>query len=242
VEIRIFETADETVRAVAQRVARSLREKPDLVLGLPAGRTPVGAYAELGRLHAAGEADFSLASSFNLDEFAGIERTHPGSFHRFMMEHFFDGVNIPAGHIHSLNGAAQDLDAECERYEDELVSVGGVGLQLLGIGPNGHIGFNEPGDALVARTHRVTLLEATRRDNAALFFDDPAQVPREALSMGMGTILKADAVVMIATGVGKAACVERMVRGPITTQLPASFLQTHRRVEVYVDLAAGSRL
>jgi glucosamine-6-phosphate deaminase len=159
-----------------------------------------------------------------------------------MTRHLFGGINIHNRRIHSLNGAAADLDAECERYEDRLASVGGVGLQLLGIGANGHVGFNEPGDYLVARTHRVTLLEATRRDNARLFGGDPARVPREALSMGMGTILKADAILMIATGAAKAACVARMVQGPITTQLPASFLQTHRRVEVYLDRAAASRL
>ncbi|HLG59420.1 MAG TPA: glucosamine-6-phosphate deaminase [Vicinamibacterales bacterium] len=241
-EISSFDTAEETLRAVAHRVVRSLRETPDLILGLPAGRTPVGAYAELRRMHAAGDVDFSRATSFNLDEFAGIERTHPGSFHRFMAEHLLSGVNLPARRVHSLNGGAPDLDAECERYEDQLALAGGIDLQLLGIGANGHIGFNEPGDALVSRTHRVTLLEATRRENAALFGGDPAQVPREALSMGMGTILKANTVVMIATGAGKAGSVERMVRGPIVTQLPASFLQTHRHVEVYLDRSAAARL
>ena len=241
-EISIFETADEALRAVARRVARSLTDTPDLVLGLPAGRTPVGVYAELRRMYATGEADFSRASSFNLDEFAGIEQTHHGSFHRFVTEQLLAGVNLSARRVHSLNGVAPDLDAECERYEDQLALAGGVGLQLLGIGVNGHIGFNEPGDTLVSRTHRVTLLETTRRENAALFGGDPTQVPREALTMGMGTILKATILVMIATGVGKAACVERMVRGPITTQLPASFLQMHRHVEVYVDRAAASGL
>jgi glucosamine-6-phosphate deaminase len=241
-EISIFDTAEEALRTVAQRVVRSLKETPDLILGLSAGRTPVGAYAELRRMHRAGDVDFSRATSFNLDEFAGIERTHPGSFHRFMAEHLLSGVNLPAHRVHSLNGGAPDLDAECERYEDQLAMVGGIGLQLLGIGANGHIGFNEPADALVSRTHRVTLLEATRRENATLFGGDPAQVPREALSMGMGTILKANTLVMIATGAGKAASVERMVRGPIVTQLPASFLQTHRHVEVYLDRAAAARL
>jgi glucosamine-6-phosphate deaminase len=241
-EVTIFETAEETLRAVARRVARSLKETPDLVLGLPAGRTPIGAYAELRRMHAAGDVDFSRATSFNLDEFAGIERTHPGSFHRFMTEHLLSDVNLPSQRVHSLNGGAPDLDAECERYEDQLARAGGIGLQLLGIGANGHIGFNEPGDALVARTHRVRLLDTTRHENAALFGGDPAQVPREALSMGMGTILKASVLVMIATGAGKTASVERMIRGPIATQLPASFLQTHRHVEVYVDRAAAARL
>ena len=186
--------------------------------------------------------DFSGATTFNLDEFAGLAPTHPGSFRRFMEEHLFSGVNIAAQKIHFLNGAAEDLDAECERYEDAIEAAGGIDLQLLGIGANGHIGFNEPGDTLVSRTHRVVLHEVTRRENAALFGADPSQVPREALSMGMGTILRAGRLVLIATGERKARCIERTVRGPLTTRLPASFLQTHRHVELFLDRAAASLL
>lgn len=242
VEINIFATAEEIVHAVARHVVIALRRQPDLVLGVPAGRTPIGVYAELGRMHAAGAIDFSHTRAFAVDEFVGIERTHPGSFHRFLSEHLLAGVNIPVDRFHSLNGAADDLDAECARYEAALVQSGGVGLQLLGIGANGHIGFNEPANELIAQTHRVTLQEATRRANAALFEGDETRVPHEALTMGLGTILKAEAVILIATGDGKAESVERMVRGPITTRLPASLLQTHRRVDVYLDRAAASRL
>jgi glucosamine-6-phosphate deaminase len=242
VEINILATAQEIVHAVAQHIAIALRRQPDLVLGVPAGRTPVGVYAELGRLHAAGALDFSRVTAFAVDEFVGIERTHPGSFHRFISEHLLAGVNILSHQFHSLNGAAPDPDAECARYEEALHVAGGIGLQLLGIGVNGHIGFNEPAPELVAHTHRVTLQEATRRANATLFGGDEMQVPREALTMGLGTMLKAEAVILIATGSSKAVSVERMVRGPVTTQLPASLLQTHRRVEVYLDRAAASRL
>lgn len=241
-DITILETAEEIVHAVAQHVAIALRRHPDLVLGVPAGRTPIGVYAELRRLHASGPLDFSHATAFTVDEFVGIERSHPGSFHRFISEHLIAGVNIPKSRFHSLNGVAEDPDAECARYEDTLMQAGGVGLQLLGIGANGHLGFNEPGTELAAQTHRVTLHEATRRANAALFGGDEAKVPREAMTMGLGTILRAEAIILIATGSGKALSVERMVRGPITTQLPASLLQTHRRVEVYLDRAAASRL
>lgn len=241
-DVRIFATPDETARALAARVAAALRDKPDHVLGLPTGKSPVGTYAELWRLHAQGEADFSRAVTFNLDEFAGVDAAHPGSFRHFMDEHLFRGVNLQPSHIHFLNGVAPDLDVECERYEKAIEAAGGIDLQLLGIGANGHVGFNEPGDELTARTHRVLLHETTRRDNAALFGGEPGRVPREALSMGMATILKAAAIVLVATGERKAACVHGMIRGPLTTRLPASFLQTHRHVEVFLDQAAASRL
>ena len=241
-DVRIFPTPEETARALAARIAAALRDRPDVVLGLPTGRSPVAAYEELQRLHTAGAADFSHAQTFNLDEFAGVDPAHPGSFRRFMDEHLFRGVNLRPPRIHFLNGVAPALDDECERYEAAIDAAGGIDLQLLGIGVNGHVGFNEPGDELTARTHRVHLHEATRRDNAALFGGEVGRVPREALSMGMGTILKAGALVLIATGERKAACVHGMIRGPLTTRLPASFLQTHRHVEVFLDQAAASRL
>lgn len=242
VVIRTFETPEETARALAARIAEAIRTKPDLVLGLPTGRSPIATYGELRRLYDAGSVDFRRVHTFNLDEFAGVSSSHAGSFRRFMDDQLFSHVNLQPSHIHFLDGAAADLDAECDRYEAAIGAAGGIDLQLLGIGSNGHIGFNEPGDTLVARTHRVALHDSTRRDNAALFGGDPARVPREALSMGMGTILKARTIALIASGERKASCVERTVRGPITTRLPASFLQTHRHVELFLDRAAASRL
>jgi glucosamine-6-phosphate deaminase len=242
VEISVFNTTGELAQAAAQRIVEALRSVPDLVLGLPAGRTPVGVYAELGRLVAAGQADFSRASAFALDEFVGVDRAHPASFQRFIREHLIERVGLPGDRFHALNGVADDLQAECDRYESAIQRAGGIGLQLLGIGGNGHIGFNEPADELPARTHRVTLLEGTRAASAALFEGDITRVPREALTMGVGTILKANAVILLAAGERKAATVERMVRGPITPQLPASFLQAHRSVHIYLDRSAASRL
>jgi glucosamine-6-phosphate deaminase len=242
VDLRIFDDAGEAAVALARRIAGVLRKRPDAVLGLPTGRTPVAAYAELRRMSAAGEVDFSRARTFNLDEFAGIDAAHPGSFRRFMDEHLFNAVHIDRTRVHFLDGAASDLEAECDRYEAEIEAAGGIDVQLVGIGANGHIGFNEPGDQLVARTHRVRLHEVTRRENAALFGGNPEDVPREALSMGMGTILHARRIVLIATGERKARCVERTIRGPLTPRLPASFLQTHRHVELFLDLAAASLL
>ena len=240
--VRVFTTADESARALAARIAAAVRDKPDLILGLPTGKSPIATYAELRRMHGAGEIDFRRVRTFNLDEFAGVGPSHAGSFRRFMDEHLFAPVNLEPSQIHFLNGVAGDLDAECARYEAEIDAAGGIDLQLLGIGGNGHIGFNEPGDELVARTHRVALHDVTRRDNAALFGGEAGQVPREALSMGMGTILKAAAIVLVATGERKAACVQQTVRGPLTTRLPASFLQTHRRVELFLDRGAASLL
>lgn len=241
-QLKIFESAGAASEALARRIAAAISERPDLVLGLATGRSPVATYAAFRRMAAAGAVDFSRVTTFNLDEFAGVDSHHPGSFRRFMDQHLFDAVGIDPSRIHFLDGAAADLDAECERYEAAIDACGGIDLQLLGIGANGHIGFNEPGDELAARTHRVRLHDVTRRDNAALFGGDPRHVPREALSMGMGTILRARQLVLIATGERKARCIERTVRGPLTTRLPASFLQTHRDVEIYLDTAAASLL
>jgi glucosamine-6-phosphate deaminase len=240
--IHIFDTEQEVARALAARVAAAIAERPSIVIGLPTGQTPIATYGEIRRLHAAGTVSFARVSTFNLDEFVGVDARHPGSFRQFMQRHLFDGIDLRPERIHFLDGTAPDLDAECARYERDIDAAGGIDLQLLGIGSNGHIGFNEPGEELAAFTHRVTLHAGTRRDNAALFGGDPERVPREALSMGMGTILKTGALILIATGGRKAGCIERTVRGPLTTKLPASFLQTHRNVELYLDAPAASLL
>lgn len=227
-------------RALAHYVAERLRDKPDLVLGLPTGRTPVRLYHELAALAAHGHTDFSSATTFNLDEFLGLAPSHPASYRSFMHLHLFDRVNLSPERINFLNGAAADPLEECRRYERAITEAGGIDLQILGLGSNGHIGFNEPGPVLQARTHRVTLTPETRRANAALFGGDAAAVPDEALSMGMATILQARAIVLLVTGRTKAACVARMLEGPISPQLPASFLQLHHDVEVMLDQAAAS--
>ena len=241
-QISIYPDALTLARELAARVASALEEKPGLVLGLPTGRTPLLFYEELTRLAATGRADFSRATTFNLDEFLGIPSSHPGSYRSFMQRHLFAHVNVDPSRINFLQGDAREPIDECCRYEKAIAEAGGIDLLILGIGTNGHIGFNEPADGLLARTHRVTLKPETRKSNAALFGDDPGAVPAEALSMGMGTILDAKAVVLLATGERKAACVEQLVTGPIRTQLPASFLQLHPDVEIMVDAAAGARL
>ena len=238
--ITVLDSSDDVAAALADRVASALQAKPEAVLGLASGRTTIDGYAELRRLHATGSTDWSRASTFNLDEFAGIDSRHAGSFRTFMERHLFEGVNLRAERIHFLNGVAKDLNAECDRYEAAIAAAGGIDLQLLGIGTNGHIGFNEPGDDLPVRTHRVRLMESTRRDNAMLFGDDPSRVPAEALSMGIGTILQARRIVLVATGDKKAECIRQATSGRLTTRVPASMLQVHPNVEWILDRAASA--
>ena len=241
-KVNVLDDSGAVARAVARGVADALRVKPGLVIGLASGRTPVEAYAELRRMYADGDGDWSRASTFNLDEFAGIAAYQPCSFRQFMQRHLFCGVNVDPSRIYFLNGVARDLDAECDRYENAIRRAGGIDLVILGIGRNGHIGFNEPGDELAVRTHRVTLLDSTRRDNAPLFGDDLAEVPAQALTMGMGTILQARRIVLVATGAKKAECIAQTVNGVITTRVPASVLQVHRDVEVLLDREAAARI
>jgi glucosamine-6-phosphate deaminase len=236
-KVSVFKDERTLAKTLATQIAATLKETPDTVFGLPTGRTPIRLYHELGSLHA----DFSRATTFNLDEFLGVGPEHPGSYRAFMQQHLFSRVNLAPERIHMLNGAAPDPEGECARYEAAIADAGGIDLQVLGIGTNGHIGFNEPARELAARTHRVTLKESTRRSNAALFGGDVDKVPKEALSMGMGTILHARRIVLIATGKSKARGIDLVVNGPITTKMPASFLQVHSNVELMVDEAAAGR-
>jgi glucosamine-6-phosphate deaminase len=228
--------------AVAECVAAALAANPQIVLGLPTGRTPIPTYDALALLAAQGRADFSRATTFNLDEFLGLPAEHRSSFRTFMHVQLFSRVNLAPDRIHLLNGNAPDPDEECARYERAIADAGGIDLQLLGLGTNGHIGFNEPAAALEPRTHRVRLAPETRRANAPLFNGDAAAVPAEALSVGMATILQARAIVLLATGRTKARCVAAALRGPITPSLPASFLQLHPNVDVMLDEAAAEDL
>jgi glucosamine-6-phosphate deaminase len=237
--VQVFSSDRAAARALARRILAALAAKPALVLGLPTGRTPVGFYHELASMAATTHADFSNARTFNLDEFFGIAPDHPGSYRRFMEHHLFSRVNLRPENIHFLDGSVPDSTAECLRYETAIEEAGGIDIQILGIGTNGHIGFNEPSNELQARTHRVTLRPETRRSNAALFGGNPKDVPAEALSMGMATILQAEDIVLLATGRTKSGCIDKLVNGPITTMLPASFLQVHHSVDIMVDEPAA---
>lgn len=240
--ISVYPNERGVAHALAERLAVAVAARPRVVLGLPTGRTPVLLYRELARLHMEGRIDFSQVTTFNLDEFLGVPPTDPGSYRTFMQHHLFSRVNLSTARINFLDGGTTNPEAECERYERAIEEAGGIDLQILGIGTNGHIGFNEPAPELQSHTHRVTLKPETRRSNAALFGGDVERVPTEALSMGMTTILHARSIVLLATGKSKASCVERVINGPITTDLPASFLQLHTDAELMLDNAAAGKI
>lgn len=240
--LRVLRTADEAARAAADVVARQLHRRPESILGLPTGRTSLGVYDELARLHECGAINFSKAHTFNIDEFVGVSSSDKRSFCAFMQKHLFDRIDLPGNHVHFLDGRARDLDEECAKFEREIAALGGLDLLLLGIGGNAHIGFNEPARALHARTHRTRLTVETRRANASLFGGRLTQVPREALTMGVATMLESRAVVLIATGRAKARAVGSMFTGRIATAQPASLLQLHCDVEVILDSAAAEKL
>jgi glucosamine-6-phosphate deaminase len=240
--LRVFQTSDEAAHAAASAVAAQLSRKPASVLGLPTGRTSLAVYDELVRLHQSGGADFANAHTFNVDEFLGLRSSDTRTYCAFMQKHLFTRINLPAGHIHFLNGAAPDYGRECERFEREITDLGGMDLLLLGIGENAHIGFNEPGRALQTRTHRTKLAPGTRRANVSLFNGRLDRVPREALTMGIGTMLEARAIVLIATGREKARAVASIFDGRLSTERPASVLQLHANLEVILDLSAAQKL
>ena len=237
-----YATASRAAAAAASLVLGHLSRNPRLVLGLPTGNTPIPMYRALVRAYQQGRADFSKATTFNLDEFVGLGPDDPGSYRTFMNSVFFDHVNLPAARAHLPDGRAKDWRREIVRYERQIARAGGLDLVLLGVGGNGHLGFNEPARALEAHTHRVALCLESRRANAHLFGGQLRNVPTHALSMGIGTILKARHVVLLATGASKARVVARALTGPVTTRLPASLLQIHPDVVVVLDRAAASRI
>lgn len=250
--IRRFEDDEALSAALATHVLELIVAQPALVLGLPTGRTPLGLYRELrersgGRLpgrsrEAKAGIDWSRVRTFNLDEFAGLDPSHEASYRAYMQSELFAHVSIDPANIGFLNGVADDLKAECRRYEDAIAAAGGIGLQILGIGANGHIGFNEPADGLCADTHIADLERESRKANAQRFGGDWTRVPERALSMGMTTILNAREIVLLATGAEKADAVRGMIEGLITTRLPASLLQVHPRVTAMLDREAAALL
>ncbi|AIQ65254.1 glucosamine-6-phosphate deaminase [Paenibacillus stellifer] len=222
----------------ANLVAGLLQTNPRAVLGLATGSSPISVYEELISMHRRGLVSFSKASSFNLDEYVGLPADHPESYRSFMNRNLFDHIDIDLARTHIPNGNAPDLAAECRAYDAMLEEQGPVDLQILGIGGNGHIGFNEPGAGLEGGTHVVGLLPETRQANSR-FFPSIDEVPRQAVTMGIGTILKARQILLLARGAEKAEAIRKAVRGPITTECPASLLQTHPNVVVLLDEEAG---
>ena len=237
----IKEHFDAMSNEAAQIVADRLRGKPDLVLGLATGTSPLGMYRELIRMHKQEGLDFSKVTTFNLDEYVGLPPKHDQSYRYFMNVNLFNHINIPERNIYVLDGMAHDIDAHCEWFEQEIRKVGGIDLQILGIGANGHIAFNEPGSSLGSRTRVKTLTDTTRWDNAR-FFEKKEEVPKYALTMGVGSIMDAKELLLIANGKGKANAVKAAAEGPITAQVPASVIQLHRKAIVILDKEAASNL
>ncbi len=232
---------EEMSRQAANIMAAQIILKNDSVLGLATGSTPIGMYQELVRRHEAGDLDFSKVRSVNLDEYVGLERTHDQSYYYFMNDNLFKHVNIDPAQTFLPDGTNQDTEAECRRYHEVILGMGGVDMQLLGIGGNGHIGFNEPADAFAARTHCVRLTESTIKANAR-FFASEEDVPRYAISMGIGEIMAAKKILILASGKAKAEAIKGMVAGPVSPQMPASILQFHPDVTLVADKEALSLL
>lgn len=226
---------------VAKMFADLIRTQADAVLGLATGGTPVPAYRELVRMHREEALDFSDVVSFNLDEYVGLAPDHPQSFRYFMQEHLFDHINIAPANTHVPDGLSNDSDEHGRGYEKKIAEAGGIELQLLGIGHNGHIAFNEPGSPVDSRTRVVDLAEDTVQANAR-FFESIEQVPRQGITMGIGTILESRRIVLLATGSGKAEAVQRAIEGPSEPSHPASLLQQHPSVTFVIDDAAASHL
>lgn len=241
-EVIIRPTPERAACLTARLIASALKAKPGLVLGLATGRTMEQVYDVLAALHQAEGLDFSQCTTFNLDEYIGLAKDHPYSYHEYMRRQLFARVNIDLSRAHLPDGTAPDLDAECARYEDRIRLAGGIDVQLLGIGIDGHIGFNEPLSALRSRTRQKALTPATIAQNVALCGGDPLAMPRRALTMGVGTILEARECVMLVTGQDKADILARAVEGPITSMVTGSALQLHPRCRVIVDDAAASHL
>lgn len=240
-EIIIKESYEEMCQAAAQVVSNLLNSKPNAVLGLATGSTPLALYRELVRLHREEGLDFSQVTTFNLDEYVGLGRDDPQSYHYFMHENLFRHINIPLQNNYIPSGTTDNYEAFCQWYETRILECGGIDLQILGIGSDGHIAFNEPSSSLGSRTRIKTLAKQTIDDNAR-FFDRSADVPIYAITMGVGTILEARRIVLLASGENKADAVAAAIEGPVTSQITASALQLHRDTVCYLDRSAAAAL
>jgi len=240
-EILVYDTYEQMSKAAAKAVAELLNSKPNAVLGLATGSTPLGLYKELVRMHKNEGLDFSQVTTFNLDEYVGLKKDHPQSYHYFMHENLFKHINIPAQNIYIPSGTTDNYAAFCAWYERRIKECGGIDLQLLGVGSDGHIAFNEPSSSLGSRTRIKTLAQSTIQDNSR-FFEKIEDVPIYAITMGVGTILEARRILFLASGPNKADAVAKAIEGPVTSMITASALQLHPDVTAYLDRAAASKL
>lgn len=241
-EVVILPDAGAIGAAAADLVEDLLRRRPDAVLGLATGSSPLPTYDELVRRCEAGRLSFARARGFTLDEYVGLPPGHPASYHRVIRDELVDRVDFHPDSVAGPRGDVADVEAECERYDAAIRDAGGIDLQVLGIGTDGHVAFNEPGSSLASRTRVKTLTEQTRSDNARFFDGDLHAVPRHCITQGLGTILEARHLVLVATGAEKAEAVHQMVEGAVSARWPASVLQLHPRATVLVDEEAAARL
>lgn len=241
--MRIIRTKDyrDMSRKAANVISAQVILKPTSVLGLATGTTPIGTYEQLAEWNHKGDCDFSQVSTYNLDEYRGLTHEDPQSYHYFMRQNFFDKINIDLANTHVPDGANPNADEACSEYDRIVREAGYPDLQLLGIGRNGHIGFNEPSDHFMDACHVADLTESTIEANTR-FFEDSSQVPRQAVSLGIGAIMRARAVVLIATGEDKAQAIHDAIHNDVTPQVPASILKYHPNVIFLLDKAAASRL
>ena len=240
-EVIIQENPERGCLLGAKIIAKKIREKPDAVLGLATGRTPERLYRELVRMHREDGLDFSQVTTFNLDEYVGLPPEHDQSYRYFMNEHLFRHINIDLANTNVPAGSADDLHAECRDYEKRIVAAGGIDVQLLGLGRNGHIGFNEPTGSLRSRTWIKILSEQTLNDNAAVF-GERGSMPKHAVTMGIGTIMEAEQIVLLAFGPAKVRAVMDMIEGPLAAVCPGSSLQEHARATVVLDESSAAGL
>ena len=240
-EIRVFKTAQEAAVAGADIIAGVLAAKKDMIMGLATGSTPVPMYKEMARRCDAGEMDFTCARSFNLDEYIGLPETHDQSYRYFMNDNLFNHINIDKDNTQVPCGTGADHAADAAHYDEMIEAAGGIDIQVLGIGNNGHIGFNEPADVFIRGTHVVDLTESTIDANKR-FFENRDDVPRQAITLGMGGIMGAKKVIMLAFGKGKAEAVRAMIKGEIDPKMPASILQLHKDLTLLIDEEAASLL
>jgi len=237
----VVKNKEEMGKRAGELIAAEMRKKPHFVLGLATGSTPLPLYQELARLNKKGVIDFSTTVSFNLDEYVGLPGDHEQSYRRFMDENLFNHININKKNTHVPDGMAKDISAFCDQYEQMIDDVGGIDVQVLGIGSNGHIGFNEPGSSLGSLTRIKTLTPTTIQDNAR-FFARKEDVPTMAITMGIGTIMKAQKVLLLANGANKADTVAAALEGPVTSKCPASALQLHRYATFVITEDAAAKL
>ena len=239
--IIITKDYDEMSKVAANIIAAQMTLKPNSVLGFATGSSPIGTYAELIKKNQAGDIDFSTITTVNLDEYKDLPITHDQSYYYFMNDYLFNHVNIDKNNTNLPNGNAEDPDTECARYEALIKELGGIDMQLLGLGHNGHVGFNEPGDCFQKNTYCVTLTERTIDANKR-FFESADAVPRQAITMGVGTIMAAKKLVLVVSGADKADALQKCLQGPITPSVPGSVLQLHPDVTIVCDEAAYSKM